>query len=116
MLLIRSFIFCGLICLVAQIVLDNFKITPGHITSSLVVIGALLDCGNIYDKILNYVGGGAMLPITSFGHCLVHGAMAKANSVGFLGIFMGVFDLTCAGIAATVFFSFLFALVFKPKN
>ena len=52
MLLIRSFIFCGLICLISQIVLDNTKLTPGHITSILVVIGVLLDFSNIYDKII----------------------------------------------------------------
>ena len=47
MLLIRSFIFCGLICLISQIVLDNTKLTPGHITSILVVIGVLLDFSNV---------------------------------------------------------------------
>ena len=116
MLLIRSFIFCGLICLISQIVLDNTKLTPGHITSILVVIGALLDFSNIYDKIINFVGGGAMLPITSFGHSLVHGAIVRASDLGLVGVLMGVFDLTSAGIAAAVFFSFVFALVFKPKN
>ena len=116
MLLIRSFIFCGLICLISQIVLDNTKLTPGHITSILVVIGGLLDFSNIYDKIINFVGGGAMLPITSFGHSLVHGAIGRASDLGLVGVLMGVFDLTSAGIAAAVFFSFVFALIFKPKN
>ena len=40
MLLINSFLFFGLICLIAQIILDNTKLTPGHITSMFVVIGA----------------------------------------------------------------------------
>ena len=82
----------------------------------MVVIGVLLDFSNIYDKIINFVGGGAMLPITSFGHSLVHGAIGRASDVGLVGVLMGVFDLTSAGIAAAVFFSFVFALVFKPKN
>ena len=63
-----------------------------------------------------FVGGGAMLPITSFGHSLVHGAIGRASDLGLVGVLMGVFDLTSAGIAAAVFFSFVFALVFKPKN
>ena len=116
MLLFNSFLFCGLLCMISQIVLDNSKLTPGHITSILVVIGAFLDTFSIYDVIIKYVGGGAQLPITSFGHSLIHGALARAESFGFLGILMGMFDLTAAGIAASVIFSFIFTLIFKPKN
>ena len=47
-----SFLFCGFLCLIAQIILDNTKLTPGHITSLFVVIGAFLDVYNIYDKII----------------------------------------------------------------
>lgn len=116
MLIINSFLFCGFICLISQVILDNTKLTPGHITSILVVIGAFLDSFSLYDKIILYVGGGAQIPITSFGHSLVHGALAKANSLGIVGIIAGMFDLTAAGITSAIIFSFIFALIFKPKN
>ena len=116
MLLIRSFLFCGFICLISQIILDNTKLTPGHITSLLVVLGASLDTFNIYDKIIKVVGGGALLPITSFGHSLIHGALAKTKTDGLLGILMGMFDLTATGITAAIIFSFIFTLIFKPRN
>ena len=116
MLLINSFLFCGLVCLIAQIILDNTKLTPGHITSMLVVIGAFLDSFSLYDLIIKYVGGGALVPITSFGHSLVHGAMAKSSSMGLIGILTGMFDLTAAGITSAIIFSFIFALIFKPKH
>ena len=116
MLLFNSFLFCGLLCGIAQIILDNTKLTPGHITSMFVVIGAALDSFSIYDLIIKYVGGGALLPITSFGHSLIHGALAKAESVGLIGIVSGMFDLTAAGIVAAIIFSFIFTLMFKPKN
>lgn len=116
MLYINSFLFCGLVCLISQIVLDNTKLTPGHITSILVVIGAFLDSFSMYDVIIKYVGGGALVPITSFGHSLIHGAMAKANSMGLIGILMGMFDLTASGITSAIIFSFVFALIFRPKN
>ena len=45
--ILLSFLFCGAICLIAQIILDNTKLTPGHITSIFVVLGALLDTFNI---------------------------------------------------------------------
>ena len=116
MLLVNSFIFCGFVCLIAQIILDNTKLTPGHITSMFVVVGAFLDSFSLYDIIIKYVGGGALIPITSFGHSLIHGAMAKTDSYGFVGILMGMFDLTASGITAAIIFSFVFALLFKPKN
>lgn len=116
MLLLNSFLFCGIVCLIAQIILDNTKLTPGHITSMFVVIGAFLDSFSLYDTIIKYVGGGALVPITSFGHSLIHGALAKANSYGIIGILMGMFDLTATGITAAIIFSFVFALFFKPKN
>lgn len=116
MLLFNSFLFCGFICMISQIILDNSKLTPGHITSILVVFGAFLDSFSIYDEIIKIVGGGAQLPITSFGHSLIHGALAEAESTGFMGILMGMFDMTAAGITAAILFSFLFTLIFKPKN
>ena len=48
----NSFIFCGLVCLIGQIILDNTKLTPGHITAMFVVIGAFLDIFGIYDKLI----------------------------------------------------------------
>lgn len=116
MMYIYSFLFVGALCLIAQIILDNTKLTPGHITSLFVVIGAALDIFNIYDKIILKVGGGALVPITSFGHLLIHGAMKTSTESGFMGIAMGIFNLTSAGIASAILFSFIFALIFKPKN
>ena len=113
---IYSFLFCGFLCLMAQAILDNSKLSAGHITSLFVVIGAFLDIFDIYDKIISYVGGGALLPITSFGHSLIHAALERANEAGFLGLAMGMFDMTATGITAAIVFSFLFALVFRPKN
>lgn len=114
--ILYSFLFCGLVCLIAQLILDNSKLTPGHITSIFVVIGSFLDVFNIYDMIVEVVGGGAMVPITSFGHQLIHGGLAKAVSAGPLGMIMGMFDLTASGISAAIIFSFFFTLIFKPKN
>lgn len=116
MLLIRSFLFCGLLCLIAQVILDNTKLTPGHITSIFVVVGAALDSFSFYDLIIKYVGGGALLPITSFGHSLIHGALDATNSHGFVGLFLGMFDLTATGITTAIIFSFILTLIFKPKH
>lgn len=116
MIYLYSFLFCGFVCLIGQIILDNTKLTPGHITSMFVILGSFLDVFNIYDKIVRIVGGGAMVPITSFGHLLSHGAMIKANDLGLVGLAMGMFDFTASGITSAIFFAFLFSLFFKPRN
>lgn len=116
MVYLYSFLFCGAVCLIGQIILDNTKLTAGHITSIFVVAGAGLDAFGIYDKIINIVGGGALLPITSFGHSLIHGALARAQQFGFPGLMMGMFDLTASGITAAIIFAFIFALIFKPRD
>ena len=113
---VYAFLFCGFVCMVSQIILDNTKLTPGHVTTLFVVLGAFLDTFNIYDKIILWAGGGALVPITSFGHLLIHGAMAGAYDYGFIGLFMGIFDLTASGIASAIIFSFVFSLIFKPRD
>ncbi len=116
MLYVNSFLFAGLVCLLAQMILDNTKLTPGHVTTIFVVVGAFLDTFCIYDKIILFVGGGALVPITSFGHLLIHGALARAADFGIIGLLMGMFDLTSSGIIAAIVFSFFFSLIFKPKD
>lgn len=113
---INSFIFCGVICAIGQLILDNTKLTPGHITTIFVVVGSFLDIFNIYDKFILWAGGGALVPITSFGHLLIHGAMTTASDLGFMGLMTGMFNLTASGITAAIVFSFIFALIFNPKD
>ena len=71
MIYVNAFLFCGIVCVIGQLILDNTKLTPGHITSMFVVLGALLDTFSLYDKIILWAGGGAMVPIPSFGHLLI---------------------------------------------
>lgn len=113
---IYAFLFCGFVCMLGQLIIDNTKLTPGHVTSLFVVIGAALDIAGIYDKIVLYAGAGALLPITSFGHLLIHGAMDIANDSGIIGLSLGIFDLTSAGISVAVVSAFFLALLFKPKH
>lgn len=113
---IYAFLFCGFVCMISQIILDNTKLTPGHITSLFVVLGAMLDVFGIYDKIVLYCGAGAIIPITSFGHLLIHGAMDLVDEMGVMGLALGIFDLTSAGISVAVVAAFFLALLFKPKH
>ena len=112
-----SFLVCGFICMIGQIIYDNTKFTPGHITSLFVVVGAFLDVFGLYDKILSISKVGASLPITSFGHSLMHAANeAMRGEKGLLGVASGLFDMTATGITSAILFAFLVAIIFKPKS
>ncbi|HET7522436.1 MAG TPA: stage V sporulation protein AE [Bacillales bacterium] len=111
-----AFVVGGLICVIGQILLDVFKLTPAHVVVSFVVAGAVLDGFGLYDRLIEFAGAGATIPITSFGHSLLHGAMAEAKSSGFIGLAVGIFQLTSAGISAAILFGFLVAVIFKPKG
>ena len=116
MIYVNAFLCAGFVCLIGQIILDNTKLTAGHVTTMFVVLGAFLDTFSIYDKFVLWAGGGALVPITSFGHLLIHGALEKANEYGIIGLAMGMFDLTSSGIIAAIVISFFLSLIFNPKD
>ena len=113
---ILSFLVCGIICLIGQLIYDNTKFSAGHITSLFVVIGAVLDTFGIYDILLKFSRVGASLPITSFGHSLMHAASESMYKEGILGVAAGLFNMTSVGITSAILFAFLTALIFKPKS
>ena len=111
-----AFLFSGGVCVVAQVIYDHTKLTPGHITSLFVVAGSFLDLFHIYDKLVDIFHAGALVPILSFGHSLMHGAMEATREFGVFGIAMGMFDYTASGITAAILFGFLTAVIFKAKS
>ncbi len=113
---LHAFLFAGFVCLLGQIILDNTKLTAGHVTTIFVVLGAFLDIFSIYDKFVLWAGGGALVPITSFGHLLIHGAIEKAQDFGLIGLAMGMFDLTSSGIISAIVISFFLSFIFEPKD
>lgn len=116
MIYFYAFLIGGFICGLAQIIKDIFKFTVGHMTVMFVCIGTLLDFGSFYDRLIKIAGAGALLPITSFGHSLVHASYNKALEDGIIGILTGIYEKTAGGIAYTIIISVLIGLIFKPKK
>lgn len=112
---ILSFIFCGGLCVLGQVIFEYTRLTPGHICSIFVVIGIILETGGVYDSLLSFIGGGAIAPITSFGHNLAHAALIGAKEEGFLGILKGLFKNASAVIVTVVVLGVISSIVFKPK-
>jgi stage V sporulation protein AE len=116
MIFVYAFLVGGLICLIGQLMIDLTNLTPAHVMTLLVVFGAILDGLGLYEPLIKFAGAGATIPITSFGNALVHGAMAEVEQHGLVGIITGIFEVTSAGVSASIVFSFFAALLFKPKG
>jgi len=113
---VNAFWVGGLICAAAQILIDKTKLSPGRILTLLVVVGVILGFVGVYGPFENFAGAGATVPITGFGYALARGAVDGARESGILGAFVGGVKGTAAGIAAAIFFGFLIAVIFKPKQ
>ncbi|WP_338453011.1 stage V sporulation protein AE [Niallia oryzisoli] len=113
----RAFTVGGLICVIGQTMFDVFKLTPGHTLRTLVVVGAILNGLGLYEPLIDFARAGAtIIPITSFGNSLVHGAMQEAEKHGLVGLLTGMFEVTSSGISAAIVFGMIGALIFKPKE
>ncbi|QYR20188.1 stage V sporulation protein AE [Paenibacillus sp. sptzw28] len=116
MIYLWAFLVGGAICVIGQLMFDVAKLTPAHTMAALVVVGAVVDGIGWYDPLIKFAGAGATVPITSFGNALVHGSLTELERDGWIGVITGIFDLTSAGISAAIIFSFLAALVVRPKG
>ncbi len=113
---LTAFLVGGLICALAQLLFDLTTLTPAHVLTLFVVIGGILSGLGLYAPLVKFAGAGATVPITSFGHQLVQGALRELETHGLIGVLAGTFDLTSAGITAAIIFGFVVALIFDPKG
>ncbi|MFC4078154.1 stage V sporulation protein AE [Salinithrix halophila] len=111
-----AFLVGGLICVIGQLLMDLTPLTPAHILSTFVVVGAVLAGFGLYEPLIKFAGAGASVPITSFGNSLVNGALEESREHGLIGVLSGIFQVTSAGISAAIIFGFFTALIFRPKG
>ena len=80
------------------------------------VAGVILGGIGLYEPFASFAGAGATVPLTGFGALLAKGVRQAVASDGALGILTGGLRAAAGGIAAAVFFGFLAALLFDPKD
>lgn len=113
---LKAFVTGGIICVIAQILIDKTKLTPARILVSYVVCGVVLSAFGFYGKLVDFAGCGATVPISGFGHLLAEGVKKSVNESGALGILTGGLTGAAAGICAVMFFSLISAIIFKGKR
>ena len=113
---IKVFFVGGIICLIAQIMMDYFKIQTPYVMVTYVTSGVILTFLGIYEHIVNFGGAGATVPIIGYGYSLAKGVMKGIETDGFLGIFTGGVSATAGGVAAAIFLGFIISVIFNPKT
>jgi stage V sporulation protein AE len=115
MTFVWAFIIGGAMCALAQLVLDNFKLTPAHVLVLFIVLGALASGFGVYQKLVQFAGAGAIVPLPGFGYTLVEGIDQAVKTKGLIGLFSGGFTAAASGIKAALIFGLAAALMFRPK-
>ena len=69
----------------------------------------------MYQPLQDFAGAGASVPLSGFGNLLWKGVKEAVDQEGFIGIFLGGFKASAAGISAALIFGYLASFLFSPK-
>ena len=81
---LNAFITGGIICALSQILIDKTKLTPARILVSYVVLGVVLQGLGLYQRVVDFGGAGATVPLLGFGYSLAKGAAKGVAEKGLL--------------------------------
>lgn len=113
---VNAFWVGGLICALAQILLDRTKLLPGRVMVILVCLGAVISFFGIYEPFAEYAGAGANVPLLGYGNILMKGVKEAVDKDGFIGLFKGGFTNGAVGCSAALIFGYLASLIFQSKT
>lgn len=116
MIFLKAFIVGGLICVIGQLLIDLTKLTPAKILVLFVCLGVLLGGLGLYDKLVDFAGAGATVPLTGFGNALANGVKKAIAEQGFLGIITGGFTACAGGVTVAVVSGLIVALLAKSRE
>ena len=110
-----AFVIGGLLCSIAQILIDKTSLTPARILVSYVVAGVFLGAIGLYAPLMDFAGAGASTPLTGFGYAIANGVKTAIEHDGAIGILSGALSATSAVITAVLLFSIIAALLTNSK-
>lgn len=113
---LKAFLVGGALCVVGQLLIDMTKMTPARILVTFVCLGVVLGALGIYDKLVDFAGAGATIPLTGFGNALASGVREAVDKDGLLGVVTGGLTACAGGVTVAVIAGLITALVTKPKD
>ncbi|MCI9641399.1 MAG: stage V sporulation protein AE [Eubacterium sp.] len=116
MIFLYAFLIGGLICVIGQLLIDLTKMTPARILVLFVCLGVLLGAFGWYDKLVDFAGAGATIPLTGFGNALAKGVKEAIQKDGFIGIITGGFTACAGGVTVAMLSGLVVSMIAKPKD
>lgn len=113
---VKAFLFGGALCMIGQILIDKTKLTPARILVGYVITGVFLGAIGVYERLVEFAGAGASVPLTGFGYIISKGVKEAVAENGFLGIFTGGLKASAGGITAAILAGLVAAILFKAKD
>lgn len=113
---IKAFLVGGAICVIGQLLIDLTKLTPAKILVLFVCLGVVLGGLGIYDKLVDFAGAGATIPLTGFGNSLATGVKEAIQKDGFMGVVTGGLTACAGGVTVAILSGLIVAFVTKPKD
>ena len=113
---IKAFLIGGILCAIGQILIDKTQLSPARILVSYVVFGVVFGAIGWYEKLVDFAGAGANVPLTGFGNTLAKGVKQAVDENGFIGILTGGLKATAGGITAAICAGLIFSFLFKAKD
>lgn len=108
----------GILCVIAQLLLDLTRLTPARILVAYVIFGVMLYASGAYDALFKIFGAGVSLPLIGFGAAIGRGVKEAITESGAIGIITGGLSATAAGITAALVLGLVASLFTKgsPKR
>lgn len=116
MTFLYAFLVGGAICVVGQLLIDFTKLTPAKILVLFVCLGVLFGAFGWYDKLVDFAGAGATVPLTGFGNSLANGVREAIKRDGFTGILTGGLSACAGGVTVAVLSGLIVSMIARPKD
>lgn len=114
--LLLTFISGGLICVIAQVLIDLTKLTPARILVFYVSFGVFMFAVGAYEPLQRIFGCGVSVPLIGFGANIAKGVREAVEKEGLIGAITGGLSSSSAGITTALILGLFSALLFKPKS
>ena len=114
--ILKAFLVGGLICVVGQLLIDFTNLTPAKILVSFVVLGVILGGIGVYQRLVDFAGAGATVPLVGFGYNLAKGTREAVEKEGLLGALSGPLSSASVGIMAAVLCGLVCSVFTRSKD
>ncbi len=102
--------------MIGQILIDNTKLTPARILVLFVCLGVVLGAFGIYDKLVDFAGAGATIPLTGFGNSLASGVKEAVREKGFIGVITGGLSACAGGVTVAMLSGLVVSMIAKSRD